>query len=92
MTYKKDFRWIWSRLLDCVMNSKDRKIADVNLMEKLNFSPPSWKVWKPMFIEKSKQVGVYKNESNKKIGYMILYIKKEKIWKAISLGVCDHAT
>jgi len=63
-------------------------MPDVTLMEKLNFTPPSWKIWKPKLIEKfslGKYDGTIK-ESGKKIQYQITYNKRAKTW---NLEACD---
>ncbi len=60
---------------ECVMH-------DVTLMEKLNFTPPNWKIWKPKLIEKL-SLGKYSatmRESGEKVQYRIVYIKTSKTW------------
>ena len=62
---------------------KEEEMADVLLMNELNFTPPSWKIWKSKLIEWF-AVNVYaitNNETNLVTSYKIIYDKKEKKWK-----------
>ena len=61
---------------------EEGEMPDVILMEKLHFTPPNWKIWKPKLIEKFsvvKYTGTG-DESKKEIQYQILYSKKTKTW------------
>ena len=65
---------------------KEGIMPDVTLMEKLNFTPSNWKIWKPKLIEKF-SLGKYTatiRESGKKIQYRIVYIKINKTWNLIT--------
>ena len=53
-------------------------------MTELGFSPSSWKVWKPKFIEKasSKIIPIWdENQENVVSTAMIEYNKKKKWWE-----------
>ena len=61
-------------------------MPDVTLMEKLNFTPPNWKIWKPKLIEKF-SLGKYTatvRESGKEIQYQVMYSKKTKTWNLVT--------
>ncbi len=59
------------------------EVPDVILMEELNFTPPSWKMWKPKLIEKLSLYNYTRTDKNTGmvIEYRITYNKKEKMWK-----------
>jgi len=79
MTQKKHFSYIWDRLAHIVKDQN--KIGDANLMMELDFSPPSWKVWKSKFIEKSNcTVFTIKTQDETMTNHRIIYHKKAKIW------------
>jgi len=82
MTRKLDFSLMWQKLLRIVDEAHPRFVQDVEIMEKLGFSPPSWKIWKPKLVEKA-DTTIFKNiddETFKKIIYKIEYSKKRKNW------------
>lgn len=62
---------------------EENGLADVLLMEKLNFTPSNWKVWKSKLIEKFSCYTYTKKgeETDEEIKYEIIYDKKEKMWK-----------
>jgi len=80
MTKKVSFSKKWDELVRCVYFLK--RVPDVLLMERLEISPPSWKVWKSQFIEKSKySPETVVSEEGQEIDIKIMYIKKEKRWE-----------
>lgn len=89
MTYKKDFKSIWSQLNDIL--KEETFILDVDLMIKLRFSPPSWKVWKSKFLEYARTRTIYHHnfKTDKRKYYQILYNKKRKEWSWKYLGEFD---
>jgi hypothetical protein len=58
-------------------------LPDVLLMEKLNFTPSNWKVWKSKLIEKFSlcTYTTISEGTDNEIEYKIIYNKKEKMWK-----------
>lgn len=82
MKRTSDFRHFSDRARDLIV---ERGIMhDVILMEELNFTPPSWKVWRSQLIQKfslMKYNGV--TESGKESQYQIKYVKKSKIWHTV---------
>ena len=60
-------------------------IPDVTLMEKLKFTPPSWKIWKPKLIEKFllEKYSAKIKETGEKVQYRIRYIKTSKTWNVL---------
>jgi hypothetical protein len=63
---------------------REKTVLDVDLMIKLEFTPPTWKVWKPKLIQKLTNVKLSKTGTEKgdytKVG--ISYSKKEDTWKS----------
>ena len=58
-------------------------ISDVDLMIKLDFTPPSWKVWKSKLVEKLSDYimdNLCSENINSKV--KITYNKKKKLWKS----------
>jgi hypothetical protein len=79
MTRKKHFGYIWDRLMDIV--KEHDVIYDADLMIKLDFSPPSWKVWKAKFKEKSDYTRItFTRPDGTKTDHKITYHKKTKSW------------
>jgi hypothetical protein len=78
MTKKIDFKSKWFELVEIVVSWDI--IPDVTLMELMEFSPTSWKIWKSKFDEKSKIHTEKYNNFGKEIMIEIKYIKKEKKW------------
>ena len=89
LTRKLDFQRRWELLVEIL--KKEIIILDVDLMIKLRFSPPSWKVWKAKFLEYAKTRKIYYNNFNtdKRKYYEILYDKKLKDWSWNFLGEFD---
>jgi len=82
MSRKLDFGFQWDRLKKILYAAHPNSVSDVEIMERLRFSPPSWKVWKPKFVEKANTT-VFKqvdDKTFKKIIYKIEYSKKRKNW------------
>ncbi len=81
MTKKLNFEFKWGRLIEKIKNSEVQKVYDVDLMEELGFSPTSWKVWKPKFIEKAIITKFTDKMDDDRDEYHIInYDKKKKIW------------
>ena len=86
MTRKLDFKWKWDTLIQYVRDSESQVISDVDLMIKLKFSPPSWKVWKPKFIEKAVCTKLKLTKQDRTVEEIkINYNKKSKLWFTESL-------
>ena len=86
MTRKLDFKWKWDNLIQYVHDSESQEISDVDLMIKLKFSPPSWKVWKPKFIEKAGCTKLKFTKQDRMVEEVkISYNKKRKLWFTESL-------
>ena len=87
MTRKIDFKKKFLQLADIIRYSEEHTITDASLMMELEFTPPSWKVWKPKFVEicqtnffNWKEVSKQsKDKVIKKIA-QVEYNKKKKIW------------
>lgn len=81
MTKKLNFQQKWEKLVEIILDSWSGKLLDVELMSSLDFSPTSWKVWKPKFIEKSRimEIPLTRNGETKREG-LIEYDKKKKLW------------
>ena len=80
MTEKKSFSKNWDYLVSVVFDNGP--VPDVLLMLELKFTPPSWKIWKSKFLERSKY-GTYTKKrypSNKEVTFSIIYDKKSKMW------------
>jgi len=61
-------------------------VHDVRLMQNLDFSPQSWRVWKPKLIEIFSIHTFAKSYDDKEEGKIkIEYSKKEKLWRAIDI-------
>lgn len=64
-----------------VIRKKNGVIADVDLMMELDFTPDTWKTWKPKFIELFDLRELSdKDESGNHFNYHIVYNKKLKQW------------
>ncbi len=65
-----------------VVKNYPGRIPDVRVMEELGFTPPSWKNWKPKFIEKADldQMKYLNDDKTKMTYYRISYDKKERMW------------
>jgi len=81
MVNKINFESKWNQLARIVFLLKS--VPDVIMMERLDFSPSSWKVWKSKLIEKAMYhtADVFSNEENREIQIKIKYIKKDKKWE-----------
>ena len=80
MTIKTNFPFKWIRLLHYLEESSTGLLPDVLLMENMKYSPTSWKVWKPKFIEKSRHSYFTKMRDDVTSYHMVEYAKKRKIW------------
>ena len=61
-------------------------IPDVMLMQRLGFTPPSWKVWKPALIDIYSIHTFPKSYGRDEVGKIkIECSKKEKVWRAIDI-------
>ncbi len=84
MTKKLDFEQKWKKLTQIIHESSRSKVLDVLLMSELGFSPASWKVWKPKFIEQAriKYISLWDEKRENIVSYcMIEYNKKKKWWE-----------
>ena len=86
-----DFTKIWNELMVQLQKNEDG-MYDYELMEELGFTPPSWKVWKPKFIQKSQIKEYYTGDITKKDEpdsdykqWEIKYYKRRKFWKIVPL-------
>jgi len=87
MTAKKDFEHLLKYLKTIVRDKKDG-ILDVDLMERMGFTPPSWKTWKSKFIEKLNNYDYWYKDSKTdetKKWFRFRYLKKEKTWYCIDV-------
>jgi len=87
MTRKINFKKKFLQLADIIRYSEEHNIPDASLMMELEFTPPSWKVWKPKFVDIC-QTNFFnweeystksKDKVIKKLG-RVEYNKKKKIW------------
>ncbi len=87
MTRKINFKKKVLQLADIIQYSEEHTITDTSLMMQLEFTPPSWKVWKPKFVEIC-QTAIFdweevskqsKDKVIKKIA-TVEYNKKRKMW------------
>jgi len=74
---------------DIVINAfqyieSEKTVLDVDLMIRLGFTPPTWKVWKPKLIQKLTNFTSSKTEAEKGdyTRVRINYFKKEDTWKS----------
>ena len=82
MVRTRNFGRMWKKLCEKVTASAYMTVADVTLMEYLELSPPSWKVWKPKLIEKSRIYLYIDYEDNIPTHFHISYDKRNKTWTA----------
>ena len=80
MTKKINFETKYQELVRRVFLFKIH--PDLTLMANMGFSPPAWKVWKRMLIERTKirHECMFSEEEQKDVYFNVEYIKKEKIW------------
>ena len=82
MTKPIDFGAKFRQLTDILKESKE--VSDVKLMELLGFSPSSWNVWKPKFLEKIREEKFEGfDETSKPTFFHIVYGRTNKKWKWI---------
>ena len=61
-------------------------VHDVVLMQQLEFTPQSWRIWKPKLIEIFSIRTFRKSSGRDEVGRIkIEYNKKEKLWRAIDI-------
>ncbi len=86
MTRKMDFTKKWNELMIQLQKNEDG-MYDVELMEELGFTPPSWKVWKPQFVLKANTTEWHTGDPTKDDykEWKIMYYKRKKHWKRIPL-------
>ena len=84
MTKKLDFGQKWQKIAKILFNSQDHTQPDVKIMFGLDFTPTSWKVWKPKLIEMANVQEtdiVEKDDEGMKIfRCKITYEKKTQSW------------
>tara|TARA_Y100000590_G_scaffold160045_1_gene183522 strand:- start:1240 stop:1503 length:264 start_codon:yes stop_codon:yes gene_type:complete len=82
MARKKDFMNVWERLTKYL--EKEIQVFDIEMMEYLNFSPQSWRAWKPRFLEMStKHYISHTTNDGETQEFVIKYNKNEKFWECI---------
>lgn len=82
MVRTKNFDYVWTNLCKKIFEYEAFTVADVILMDRLGFSPQSWRVWRPKLIEKS-NVHLYNFYKGSALThYCISYDKKSKTWNA----------
>jgi len=59
-------------------------VHDVRLMQHLDFSPQSWRVWKPKLIEIF-SIQTFGKSDSKTGKIKIEYSKKEELWRVIDI-------
>jgi len=81
LTKAKNFQKIGS--IAAIQLAEKSTMSDYELMIALNFSPPSWKTWKPFLIQYlTLQIhGIAVEKEKQK--YKITYDKKQKVWNSI---------
>ena len=82
MTRKLDFLTVCKKLVN-EFKTGIEPIHDVKIMVFLEFSPTSWKVWKPKLIEY--YLDEEYNFDNSEERFQISYDKKTKIWSSKKL-------
>ena len=82
MTKKLDFVEIAMNAFRFIENKET--VLDVDLMIRLGFSPPAWKVWRPQLIQKLTNITLPKFEQEKddETKIKIAYDKKKTLWTA----------
>jgi hypothetical protein len=79
MTRPRDFQHMAKYARQMIINN-DSLMKDYRLMEELKLTPTSWKVWKPLLIQKYSSEKYNCTNNNKEETYQIDYIKKTKMW------------
>jgi len=65
-----------------IIRRKNGSIYDVELMIQLDFTPDSWKAWRPQFIQIfSLKTFSYTDSDGEEHNYQIGYNKKERKWE-----------
>ena len=82
MARKKDFMNVWERLTKYL--EKEIQVFDIEMMEYLNFTPESWRIWKPKLREKAEIMCFSIGEEKSKIRHRIIY--EGKMWKWIEFN------
>lgn len=82
MTDKRQFADIAIEAFQFI--EREKTVLDVDLMIRLGFTPPTWKVWKPKIIQKLMNFTLGKTEAEKGdyTRVRINYSKKEDTWKS----------
>jgi len=84
LTQKLVFSEIAWKGVECVQ--EQGSIHDVMLMQRLGFSPQSWRVWRPSLIDIYSIHTFPKLLGDDEAGKIkIEYSKKEKLWRAIDI-------
>ena len=82
MTQKLEFNEIAVKAMEYVI--EQGSVHDVRLMQHLDFSPQSWRVWQPKLIEIF-SIQTFSKLDNKTGKIKIEYNKKEKLWRVIDI-------
>ena len=82
MSERKSFAEIANKTFELIERKKI--LLDVDLMMALDFTPPTWKIWKPKLIQKltnytREKMGV---EGDDHTQIRINYSKKEDVWES----------
>ena len=79
MARKKNFMHMWERLHKIL--EEEIQIFDIEMMEYLDFTPESWRIWKPKFKEKAEIAYFSIGEGKSKKHHRIIF--EGKTWKLI---------
>tara|TARA_B100001123_G_C14561303_1_gene730382 strand:+ start:288 stop:557 length:270 start_codon:yes stop_codon:yes gene_type:complete len=82
MTRKKDFMNVWARLTKHL--EEKIQVFDIEMMEYLNFTPESWRIWKPKLREKAEIIYFSIDEGESSTHHRIIY--EGKTWKWIEFN------
>jgi len=82
LTQKLEFTEIAVKAMEYVI--EQGSVHDVRLMQHLDFSPQSWRVWKLKLIEIF-SIQTFSKSDSKTGKIKIEYNKKEKLWRVIDV-------
>lgn len=73
---------VWERLAKHL--EEKIQVFDIEMMEYLNFTPESWRIWKPKLREKAEIIYFSIGEEESRIHHRIIY--EGKTWKWIEFN------
>ena len=79
MARKKNFMHMWERLHKIL--EEEIQIFDIEMMEYLDFTPESWRIWKPKLKEKAEITCFSIGKGKSKKHHRIIF--EGKTWKLI---------